>query len=795
LDQNQSWRIGAWLNVITGSAYVAADFYSLNGNVIATRTTRSLKQHSPRWHYSAFEVDALPMAATVKIRLVVDGEAICDDLAMAPLVANLVFNPEFESTGSGAVLHWNVDPLMSRDAPRSGSHEADPAGGRAGSALKIVSKSWWAVRNIRQAIPDGPTTFSLSGWARWQGETPDIFIAWSDYAGVLNGLSPATAQETAEGWTRFEIADAHPAANAELMAVSIVGNCGTAWFDDFRLEAVRPATNISKEVRVHVNQVGYELKLPKSCVVTTDFFPNGGESYVELENESGGVVGRFPLEPAERVNGGTADDWGGYYLRADFSNLSTAGRYTATACVDGIQGKSHPFNVGEDVLFSGTVRLGVDFFFVQRCGFEVPGWHAACHLDDARLPDGTHIDAIGGWHSAGDYNKLMYTNGDGGVMFALMAAYKANPSFFCAQDRDSDGLPDVLDEARWGGDFVAKMQIPETGGLRQHVSQGEGRRWLKWSAPEVHTDNIVGTEDDPVTLPGEGSSPLAVGGWINLAAELERRGEDGSRYRDHAERLWQHMTEQETGGYSAHSLLSALELFKDTYAERYRAYAERCADVLVDSQTDSGRCKGAFGVFGEHTAGALGAFALQFPGDTRIPRIRKALSSYISFCASTADNPFGLAKQAVGDPEYFFEPTSALGHNWEILTRAWAALVVYRVTGDRDAVVFAMDQIDWVLGKNPYGLCMLEGAGSFNPPRYHHRYDAIPGRERGAVPGAIPNGFVRSMRALDQPGFDISSSAVERDHPSYRTSEPWLTHNMWHLLAMSELIEVLRLKS
>ena len=91
--------------------------------------------------------------------------------------------------------------------------------------------------------------------------------------------------------------------------------------------------------------------------------------------------------------------------------------------------------------------------------------------------------------------------------------------------------------------------------------------------------------------------------------------------------------------------------------------------------------------------------------------------------------------------------------------------------------------MDWVLGKNPAGLCMFEGKGTLNPPRYHHRYNSIPGHERGAVPGTIPNGFVREMGLADRPGFDLSRAGGRS--PSFRTSEPWLVHNMWYLLALS----------
>jgi hypothetical protein len=57
----------------------------------------------------------------------------------------------------------------------------------------------------------------------------------------------------------------------------------------------------------------------------------------------------------------------------------------------------------------------------------------------------------------------------------------------------------------------------------------------------------------------------------------------------------------------------------------------------------------------------------------------------------------------------------------------------------------------------------------------------IEGRERGAVPGAIPNGIVRDMGIADRSGFDMSRAGGRS--PSFRTSEPWLVHNMFYLLA------------
>ena len=450
--------------------------------------------------------------------------------------------------------------------------------------------------------------------------------------------------------------------------------------------------------------------------------------------------------------------------------------------MDGAPGESVPFKIGRGEVLRETAQSAVDFFFIQRCGFNVPGWHKPCHLDDAKLPDGTHIDAIGGWHSAGDYNKLMYEHGDGGVVFALLSALNASPECFGRYDRDNDGLPDALDEAIWGAEFVAKMQVPETGALRNTVSQGPGRQWTKWSAPEVHTDNLVGTADDPIIQPGEGNSPLVIGAWARLSDVLRHRGQTND-YLNAAIRLWNHATSGGSKVGSPYLLLSALDLHAVTHEPLYLQYVRRTAESLLSQQTKTGRLEGAFGNYGEGTAAALASFALARKDDPLNPRITEALKKYVGFCRRQANNPFGLSQQSAGGTNQFFPPD--LGNNFVVLQRAWAAALAYRLTHEPAALVFAVDQMDWVLGKNPIDICLFEGKGTFNPPRYHHRYNQIPGHERGAVPGTVPNGFVRELGMADRPGLDMSRGGNRA--PSYRTNEPWLVHNMFFLLAASEL--------
>jgi hypothetical protein len=785
LEPRQSYRLDGWIKCRSGEAVTGLDLLDAQGRVISTACTPSVSP-GRGWQFTAVEADVPKECAAGRIWLRVSGEAYLDDVVLAPMVRNLMFNPTFDVDSKGRVAFWSDEPQNVLGGARAGSQRGDSSVGRTGSSLLIEApEGWFAARAVDMPLPEGVTTFRFSGWARAGRGEVFAWIAWLDAWGKVARLDRVGGGESENGWTHHEAANLRPPSGATHARVVVAVRNGKAWFDDFWFSWQQPARNTQPVVHVHVNQVGYELEGPKSLVVATNFFPtNANLASIEFTPSAG--TRPLPLRCSGRIHDGTPDDWGAYYWRADFSALRQPGVYRALARVGGVQGESFPFEIGRNVLVRRTADLAVRFFFVQRCGFDVPGWHKACHLDDANLADGKHIDATGGWHSAGDYNKIMYENGDGGCAFAMLAAYGAAPARFLRYDRDRDGTPDVVEETLWGAQFVAKMQNPETGGLYNTVGQGPGRAWMKWSPPELHTDNIVGTADDPVIEPGEGHSPLVIGAWARLSAML-RKSAVKNDYLERAIRLFNHATAGAAETTSPHLLLSALELHDVTGDQRYLEFARRSAEATLATQTTSGRMRGAFGTYGEVSAAALAVFALAHPQEPVSARIREVLRIYRLFCETTNDNPFGLSKQRVGDEDYFFEPTSTLGHNFELLARAWAAALIARLNGDGRALRYAADQVDWVFGKNPIGLCMFEGAGSFNPPRYHHRYDSIPGHERGAVPGAIPNGFVRSAYGLDQPGFDLSRVGSERPHPSYRTSEPWLVHNLFYLLALSAL--------
>ena len=68
---------------------------------------------------------------------------------------------------------------------------------------------------------------------------------------------------------------------------------------------------------------------------------------------------------------------------------------------------------------------------------------------------------------------------------------------------------------------------------------------------------------------------------------------------------------------------------------------------------------------------------------------------------------------------------------------------------------------------------LMEGVGDHFVPGYHHRYNAIAGNPRGAVTGAILNGFVRAFPHVDRPWLDLYAEP----NADYHANEPWLLQN------------------
>jgi hypothetical protein len=790
LEPGVDYRLAGWLRSPAGWARLELELDDDTGTVRQVAAAPAVTAAAD-WRYVAVEFRALWPAG--RVRFWTRGAADLDDVILVPIACSCIGNPGAAADDRGRIPFWSAEKNGDlRPGMLRGDHQSDPGvRHHEEPSQRLTPKGdWYGLSSVNYPVPLWTDRLELSAWARADlAATAEILACWQD---DLQRVLRVDRSQPVRGpiWQRMTVAPAAPPAGAATLRLVAAALGGPAWFHHFDLRLGRPTR---PNIQVFVNQVGYDVAGPKSLVVATNFFPTESTTIpCVLVGPNGQAMWSREVPCAGRICGDQPDDWGWYFWRVDFSELRRTGTFRARIAASGVQAESFPVHVARGVLLGRTAQSGVDFFFAQRCGFAVPGWHAACHLDDARLNDGSHLDATGGWHSAGDYNKPVWIFGDSAVVFALARAYERHPRVFQAHDRDGDGVADALDEARFGAAFLAKMQEPGTGQLRGDVVQGPGRTWMRWLAPDRHTDNVIGTADDPVIVAGHGNAPLAIAGWALVGRQLPDQALRKA-YWSGARRLWDALAVADSAPKNPLLLVSAIELHRVTADAQLRAFARTSCERLLAAQRPDGGFPGDTGDHGDITAAALAWFALAFPDDPLCQRVRGALDRYLAFCLARTDNPFGLSRQGIGGQDAeaaFFHPTVSLGVNFWLLSRAWAALLIHELSGDARALAFAADQIDWILGKNPLSLCMFEGLGRHNPPRYHHRYNMIAGHERGAVPGAIPNGFVRDMGLADRPGFDLSRGGSRS--PSFRTSEPWLVHNVFYLLAVSQWEDALK---
>jgi endoglucanase len=165
----------------------------------------------------------------------------------------------------------------------------------------------------------------------------------------------------------------------------------------------------------------------------------------------------------------------------DFTSQTAPGLYFLYVPTLGL--RSYTFRIADDV-YDVVGAAAVKSYYFQRCNHDkqlpfasdqLPGFSGlggkwvdgACHATDAQAPAGPGsadhgaLDVHGGWHDAGDYQKTLWGRGVPQLLFA----YEVNPGAWTdgqlAIPESGNGIPDLLDEARWELDFYLRMQRPD----------------------------------------------------------------------------------------------------------------------------------------------------------------------------------------------------------------------------------------------------------------------------------------------------------------------------------------------
>ena len=262
-----------------------------------------------------------------------------------------------------------------------------------------------------------------------------------------------------------------------------------------------------------VNQVGYLPDAPKYAYVGAWLGPrfgawkpkemengkwkkgNGaGNGWELVEANTGRIAYESGERPVLRVPDGTTKEGvpftGEETYEMDFSSVTNEGTYFVR--IPGV-GRSASFRIAACAA-EEAFRIHMLGLYQKRCGIAKvePYTHwisGVCHTnvvrgsfppDEGKLEpkvkwfdiirdntdwkDGERISAAGGWHDAADYDRRpMHLN----IVNDLCAAYLMRPQNFCdgqlSIPENTNGIPDILDEAEWGLRHLLAVQQKDGG--------------------------------------------------------------------------------------------------------------------------------------------------------------------------------------------------------------------------------------------------------------------------------------------------------------------------------------------
>jgi endoglucanase len=433
------------------------------------------------------------------------------------------------------------------------------------------------------------------------------------------------------------------------------------------------------------------------------------------------------------------------------------------------EGTEPPPGVGTPLFADSQalLDLSVRFYGAQRSG-DGQNWlleGASCHLNDG---ESIQAELSGGWYDAGDHVKV--TLSIAYASYVMLKAYDAYASSFRDLDDDRhggvpNGIPDVLDQARYATDYLVKAHISE-GELVGMVGNAtaDHRRWVTCVEQETLTPELGGNPR-PVSLDANADVAGITAGSLAIMARLYEPFDPAlaQSYRQHAEQIYQIGINNPMGSnpglygqrgeaWVDEMLCGAAELYRATGVQTYLDEALAFNDRVENHGWAPNYSQAAdFCRHSLYVGGASEAVAEYW---------RLDVENYASH-VSTNELTRGLV---------FFDDWGSLRY---AAGASFSAALYSEVTGDVAARTLALGQLNYIMGDNSYGRSFVVGFGT-NPPQQPHHRNAQ-GHEMTILPfehtisGALVGGPSNEGGGVTAPGYtddvnDYVSNEVALDY-------------------------------
>lgn len=658
----------------------------------------------------------------------------------------------------------------------------------------ILAGSSWENYSIAPYVAEGALEFNIKG--SQGGE--DFTIALRDRVMARNPAETASAEVTlssvlpvTDEWQhvriplRSFIAESATFDPQQMFTINFAGvDSGekSFWLNDIKFTS---PSDEPGHPQVKLNQVGYTpgaVKIAHISGFDEELLAQAGTPFTVRALSNNQVVYAGALELVTAYDAGVS---GERVLAADFSEVTLPGEYYLS--VDAYQMEDSPrFTIAADVydsLLADTLR----YFYLQRSGIPLEEAYAgqfargAGHPQDAeaafRSGAKPPIDVSGGWYDAGDYGK--YVNAGATAVSDLLWAYELFPQQFPDGQMNipesGNGVPDLLDEARWELDWILKMQEPESGGFYHMVQPTEETTSDTALEPRFIEDEEGGRENvRPTSATGSAAAALAHAALIfepfdaDYAATLQNAAEAGWAYLEaNPEGVAPVSGPYSDDDDSDDRFWAAASLYRLTGEAVYHDYVKQeyqNVETFFDSETDN-----AYGV------GGMGMVAwLQYMASAeKEPELTTYFEEmfrpwFARMAGRWQDSAWNIA---LLDEDFYW------GSNYVVLTTPIVMAIGSELLGgmDETAVVLSQHALDYLLGDNPLRFSYVSGYGTDRmqmPFSTQWSQDGIPAAPPGILAGG-PNAYNNSLLFSNFAGkryVDSAGAWTTNEHTIYWNS-------------------------
>ncbi len=529
------------------------------------------------------------------------------------------------------------------------------------------------------------------------------------------------------------------------------------------------------------------------CLNQVGFFPEARKTFVTRLTDVSSEYSIIDVKTNEAVYTGSftgtveAKEAGESVLQGDFSDFTTPGEYVIQVS-NGEE--SYPFEIKEGV-YDDLLKELFLFFYRQRCGCAVEGdvagkWaHPECHTAEANIYDTKDYKEVnGGWHDAGDYGRYIVA---GATSVAdMFMAYEDFTNLWKSDDlgipESGNGIPDILDEARYELDWMLKMQDEATGGVYHKVSCGDFPGYVM---PDGETKKLIIAPISP-TATGDFAAVMAMASRIYAPYDSEF----AKTALEVAVKAWDYLEanpnmegfknppgiytgEYGDGDSGDERYWAAVELLKVTGEQKYKDFAENS----IRSRVPVGMGWDAMGTYAN-------AAYLSLPEDLHDAELKGKI-------VETLKNVAGEYLNNVRTDGYMCDlgTNYCWGSNLSVCTYARLMLLTEKYAPEMEGLsTAAYDQLSYLLGQNAVSYSFVSGFGTKCTSNSHHRPSICKSSEMPGMVAGGPNGGCEDGIAGKALKGQPPAKCYIDDSGSYSTNEVAIYWNSPVLYLVSAII-------